>query len=66
MEIRQEVAKDRADTSTSKDDYEKAFNAGQLLAYYNILSWMQQMAQTLRIPMEELALQGFDADRDLL
>ena len=41
------------------------FARGRLLAYNEMLSLMQQQAHAFEIPLADLALDGFDPDRDL-
>ncbi len=65
LEARDRVAKDRADTSTPEHDPSKMFHLGGMLSYYSLVSWMQQVAEPFGIPLEELALQDIDPDRDL-
>ena len=36
------------------------------MGYYAVLSLMHQQAQAFAIPLEDLALDGLDPDRDLL
>jgi hypothetical protein len=42
------------------------FQGGRAFAYYEVLSLMQQQAEVFDLPLAKLALEGFDADRDLL
>lgn len=57
-------AKARRDAAQDKDD--RLFHSGILLAYYAVISLMQQHAAGFDIPLEELRLDGLDPDRDLL
>jgi hypothetical protein len=57
-------AKKRRDTAQDKED--RLFHSGGLLAYYAVISLMQQQADVFDIPLEELRLDGLDPDRDLL
>jgi hypothetical protein len=43
-----------------------AFAQGQAHALHSVVSLMQQQAQSFRLPLRDLALDGLDADRDLL
>jgi hypothetical protein len=43
-----------------------AFAQGKAHAFYAVLSLMQQQAEGYALPLRDLALDGFDADRDLL
>ena len=43
-----------------------AFAQGQAHAFYTVLSQMQHQAEGYALPLRDLALDGLDADRDLL
>jgi hypothetical protein len=43
-----------------------AFQRGRLFAFHEVLSLMQEQATAFNLPLADLALDGFDADRDLL
>ena len=45
---------------------QRAFESGRYMAYYEVISLMLSQAQALQLPADKLALQGVDADRDLL
>jgi hypothetical protein len=42
------------------------FEAGRRLAYYEVVSLMLGQAETFGVSAEDLAMAGFDPDRDLL
>lgn len=42
------------------------FESGRLMAYYEVISLMQQQAEGFQIPLEELDLHDVEPDRDLL
>ena len=42
------------------------FTAGRAMGFYEVLSLIQMQAATFALPLEDLALGGFDADRDLM
>ena len=52
----------------AKKDAESAdeFDKGRAMAYYEVLSLMQQQADAFGLPLAELGLGDFDADRDML
>jgi hypothetical protein len=56
-------AKNRAAKASAET---KDFEAGRAFAYYEVLSLMQQQAEVFELPLAKLALDGLDADRDLL
>jgi hypothetical protein len=45
---------------------DRQFQQGRQMAYYEVLSLMQQQAVAFDLPLDDLSLDGFDADRDLL
>ena len=49
--------------SASEDD--RQFQQGRRMAYYEVLSLMEQQATAFNLPLRDLALDGFDAERDL-
>jgi hypothetical protein len=55
----------RADMESASDD-DRQFQQGRRMAYYEVLSLMQQQATAFDLPPRDLSLDGFDADRDLL
>jgi hypothetical protein len=50
----------------SASDKDRQFQQGRHMAYYEVLSLMQQQALAFNLPLRDLSLDGFDADRDLL
>ena len=42
------------------------FESGRLMAYYEVISLMQQQAQGFQIALEELDLHDIEPDRDLV
>jgi hypothetical protein len=56
-----EAAKDEARAAPND-----AFLQGQAHALYSVMSLMQQQAGSFALPLRDLALDGFDAERDLL
>lgn len=61
-EAGEQAKKDAARASES----DRLFQQGRLMAYYEVLSLMQQQAEAFQLPLEELALDGFHAERDLI
>jgi hypothetical protein len=45
---------------------ENEFDSGYLAGYHRVISLMQQQAEAFGIPLEKLALDGIDPDRDLI
>lgn len=57
-EAKQQVA------SAAEDD--RSFQQGRLMAYYEVVSPMQQQAVAFDLPLGDLRLDGIDPDRDLI
>ena len=62
-ELRRQAEAARAEARARPED---AFAQGQAHAFCSVLSLMQQQAQSFGLPLGELALDGLDAERDLL
>jgi hypothetical protein len=60
---RGEQAKKEAASAAPED---KIFQRGRLMAYYEVLSLMQQQAEAFDLPLNDLGLSGLDPDRDLI
>jgi len=45
---------------------QQAFESGRQMAYYEVIALMLSQAEAFRLPVDKLALQGMDVDRDLL
>jgi hypothetical protein len=45
---------------------ERAFKSGRLLAFYEIISTMRNMAEAFGIPLSDIRLDDIEPDRDLL
>jgi hypothetical protein len=45
---------------------DEAFQTGPLMAYYEVISLMQDQAEVLQIPLTEIRLDGIDPDKDLI
>lgn len=50
--------------AASQED--RSFEHGQLIAYHDVLSLMQQQATAFSLPLDDVGLDGFDPDHDLL
>lgn len=62
-ELRRQAQAARDEARANPND---AFAQGQAHAFYAVLSLMQHQAEGYALPLRDLALDGFDADRDLL
>ena len=52
--------------SKENDSAGKDYNLGRSMAFYEVISLMQQQAQAFGIPLNEIALADINPDRDLL
>lgn len=53
----------------AKQDVERKdsdFSAGYLAGFHRVVSLMQQQAEAFGIPLDEIGLDGIDADEDLV
>jgi hypothetical protein len=57
-------AKKNRDTSIGTTDYD--YELGHLMAFYEIVSLMQQQAEAFGIPLSKISLENIDPDKDLL
>ena len=66
-EIRERAFKAaRAYRESRRDNREDDFSSGYSLAYYGVVTLIQQTAQGLLIDPKVVHMDGVDADRDLL
>jgi hypothetical protein len=63
--IREAGTAAKGDAEAASDD-DRQFQLGRRMAYYEVLSLMEQQAAAFNLPPHDLALDGFDADRDVL
>ena len=52
-------------SSAATPNPDRMFHDGRALRYRFIVAVMQEQAENFEIPLEELALDGLDPDRDL-
>ena len=45
---------------------QREFHGGRYMAYYEVISLMLSQAESFELPVTKLALQGIDAERDLI
>lgn len=57
-------AKREREAAKGSEAYE--FHNGRVMAYYEVITLMQQQAEGFDIPLEELRLEDVDPDRDLI
>ena len=58
-----EAAKRDAASAAESD---RKYQRGRVMAYYEVLSLMEQQAVAFDLPLQELSLDGLDPERDLL
>lgn len=63
--VRDAAVAAKRDTEAASDE-DRQFQHGRRMAYYEVLSLMQQQAVVFNLPLGDLSMDGFDADRDLL
>jgi hypothetical protein len=63
LEVRRQAEAARSEARANPND---SFLQGQAQALYTVVSLMQQQALAFGLPLRDLALDGLDADRDLL
>ncbi len=50
----------------SKDEKDRLFEAGKLLAYHSVISVMQQQAKVFSIRLDAIGLAGIDPEKELV
>lgn len=63
--LKEEALKAKRDKATAADE-DALFVRGRALAYYEVVSLMQEQAKSFEIPLEEIRLAGINPDKDLL
>lgn len=63
LQIISESIKERA--LSAKTDKKSDFNDGRVLGFNEIISIIQQTAQGMNIPLEDIGFDGIDPDKDL-
>jgi hypothetical protein len=64
--LREKGEQTSGEIRAASTEAEKAFYDGRQVAYYEVLSLMQQQADAFGIPRSELCLDGLDPEADLL
>ncbi len=64
--VREEAIAAKLRAQKNKDGPSHDFELGQSFAWYSVVSLMQQQAVAFQIPLEDVALDGLDPDKDLL
>jgi hypothetical protein len=66
MLLKKDALEARAKAAASKGTDAYEFDSGRALAYYEVISLMQQQAAGFGLPLEALSLADVDVDRDLI
>jgi hypothetical protein len=64
--IREDALKARERARTARGTEAEQFEAGRALAYYEVVTLMQQQATGFQLPLETICLDNLDADGELL
>ena len=64
-QVRQAALEAKTDVASAAEA-DREFQEGRRMAYYEVVSLMRAQALAFGIPLHDLALDGFDPDRDLL
>jgi hypothetical protein len=54
------------DVGSATEEGDRVFQQGRRMAYYEVLSLMHQQALAFDLPLQDLALEGLDPERDLI
>src|SRR5215469_8932664 len=63
--IKEQAREAKAQKDSSTGGSSQDYNSGYLMAWYEVVSLMQQQAEAFGIPFESLDLQDIDPDKDL-
>jgi hypothetical protein len=64
--IREAAEEAKRQATSAPEGADREFQQGRRMAYYEVVSLMQQQALGFDLPLTDLSLEGIDADRDLL
>jgi hypothetical protein len=64
--LREQALEAKAAYEGAKGTDDEAFQSGQQIAYYVVMSLLISQAKSFHLPIEDLHLEGLDPDRDLL
>jgi hypothetical protein len=63
--LRERALEAKAAHDAAKGADDEAFQSGQRIAYYAVMSLLISQAKSFHLPIEDLHLEGLDPDRDL-
>ena len=64
--VKERAREAKEERDSSKGSSSQDYNGGYLMAWYEVVSLMQQQAEAFGIPFEPLDLHDIDPDKDLL
>ncbi len=64
--LRERAMEAKSARKTAEGTDSEEFQSGRWMAYYEVMSLLVSQAESFEMPVEDLHLEGFDADRDLL
>jgi hypothetical protein len=64
--LREQALEAKQALRAAKGTADEAFQAGRLMAYYEVLSLLVSQARTFELPIADLHIEGLEPDRDLL
>ena len=64
--LRDAAREAKRDADSARGTKNKEWKSGYSFAYMEVISLMQQQADAFGLPLENLALDGIDPERDLL
>ena len=64
--LKEDAVAAKRDSDAARSGEDAAFARGRSLAYYEVISLLQQQAWVFGIPLEEINLADINPDRDLI
>ena len=64
--LREHAISARDDSVAAHGTDDAAYQAGRVMAYYEVMSLLVSQAEAFQLPLEALRLDGFDPDAELL
>jgi hypothetical protein len=64
--LRQKAFEAKQSAWAAKGTDDEAYQLARKMAYYGVMSLLVQEAESFRLPIEDLHLEGLDPDRDLI
>lgn len=64
--VKEEALDSKRKLEAASPGTDKSYEEGQLIAFYRIITLMQQQAEGFDIPLKDLQLEDIEPDRDLI